>query len=193
MSRSKGWWRLFKRRSSFCIAGWGLFWILWKGGASAAGAFRAVERFRSLGAFSSTEAALTANVSGALPAAPRHPRLPANKIGGSAASLASISSLQVGRDTASCLSRPHPRIPAGMTWLVNSGSAILMPDPTPQLSDFYVLQDGFCRCEITPPIHAFLFIFPYSSRHFSPIKKPEIIAGVLDPIALAEACAGGRG
>ncbi len=77
-------------------------------------------------------------------------------------SLASVSSLQVGRDTASCLSRPHPRIPAGMTWLVNSGSAILMPDPTPQLSDFYVLQDGFCRCEITPPIHAFLFIFPYS-------------------------------
>jgi len=46
-------------------------------------------------------------------------------------SLASISSLQVGRDTASCLSRPHPRIPAGMTWLVNSGSAILMPDPPP--------------------------------------------------------------
>ncbi len=48
-------------------------------------------------------------------------------------SLASVSSLQVGRDTASCLSRPHPRIPAGMTWLVNSGSAILMPDPPPTL------------------------------------------------------------
>ena len=46
-------------------------------------------------------------------------------------SLASVSSLQVGRDTASCLSRPHPRIPAGMTWLVNSGLAILMPDPPP--------------------------------------------------------------
>ena len=49
-------------------------------------------------------------------------------------SLASISSLQVGRDTASCLSRPHPRIPAGMTWLVNSDSAILMPDPPPTLN-----------------------------------------------------------
>ncbi len=48
-------------------------------------------------------------------------------------SLASISSLQVGRDTASCLSRPQARVHAGLTWLVNSGSAILMPDPPPQL------------------------------------------------------------
>ena len=48
-------------------------------------------------------------------------------------SLASISSLQVGRDTASCLSRPQARVHAGLTWLVNSGSAILMPDPPPTL------------------------------------------------------------
>ena len=46
-------------------------------------------------------------------------------------SLASISSLQVGRDTASCLSRPQARVHAGLTWLVNSGSAILMPDSPP--------------------------------------------------------------
>jgi len=30
-----------------------------------------------------------------------------------------------------------------MTWLVNSGSAILMPDPTPQLHDFLFLQTPF--------------------------------------------------
>ncbi|GEM_PF-3201231 len=42
--------------------------------------------------------------------------------------LASISSLQVGRDTASCLSRPQPHIPVGLTWLVNYASAMLMPD-----------------------------------------------------------------
>ncbi len=43
-------------------------------------------------------------------------------------SLASISSLQVGRDTASCLSRPQARVHAGLTWLVNYASAMLMPD-----------------------------------------------------------------
>jgi len=58
-------------------------------------------------------------------------------------SLASISSLQVGRDTASCLSRPHPRIPAGMTWLVNSGSAILMPDPPPNFESFMFYRAVF--------------------------------------------------
>ncbi len=46
-------------------------------------------------------------------------------------SLASISSLQVGRDATSCSSRPQARVHAGLTWLVNSGSAILMPDPPP--------------------------------------------------------------
>jgi len=46
-------------------------------------------------------------------------------------SLASISSHQVDRDTASCLPRPQARVHAGLTWLVNSGSAILMPDPPP--------------------------------------------------------------
>jgi len=55
-------------------------------------------------------------------------------------SLASISSLQVGRDaymdTASCLSRPQARVHAGLTWLVNSGSAILMPVPTPLTLNF---------------------------------------------------------
>ncbi|MCZ7836478.1 hypothetical protein LRB92_18675, partial [Atlantibacter hermannii] len=50
--------------------------------------------------------------------------------------LGSISSLQVGRDTASCLSRPQPRIPAGLTWLVNYASAILMPDSTPLTLSF---------------------------------------------------------
>ena len=49
-------------------------------------------------------------------------------------SLASISSLQVGRDTASCLSRPQAHIPVGLTWLVNYASAMLMPDTTPQLT-----------------------------------------------------------
>jgi len=46
-------------------------------------------------------------------------------------SLASVSSHQVGRDATSCSSRPQARVHAGLTWLVNSGSAILMPDPTP--------------------------------------------------------------
>ncbi len=49
-------------------------------------------------------------------------------------SLASISSLQVGRDTASCLSRPQARVHAGLTWLVNYASAMLMPDTTPRLT-----------------------------------------------------------
>ena len=49
-------------------------------------------------------------------------------------SLGSISSLQVGRDTASCLSRPQPHIPVGLTWLVNYASAMLMPDTTPRLT-----------------------------------------------------------
>ncbi|MEX5413798.1 hypothetical protein, partial [Atlantibacter hermannii] len=40
-------------------------------------------------------------------------------------------SLQVGRDATSCSSRPQPRFPAGLTWLVNYASAILMPDSTP--------------------------------------------------------------
>jgi len=48
--------------------------------------------------------------------------------------LASISSLQVGRDTASCLSRPQPHIPVGLTWLVNYASAMLIPDTTPRLT-----------------------------------------------------------
>ena len=48
-------------------------------------------------------------------------------------SLASISSLQVGRDTASCLSRPQAHIPVGLTWLVNYASARLMPDTTLRL------------------------------------------------------------
>ena len=64
-------------------------------------------------------------------------------------SLASISSLQVGRDTASCLSRPQARVHAGLTWLVNSGSAILMPDPTPQLHDFLFLQTTFVAVSIS--------------------------------------------
>ncbi len=51
-------------------------------------------------------------------------------------SLASISSHQVGRDTASCLPRPQARVHAGLTWLVNSGSAILMPVPTPLTLNF---------------------------------------------------------
>ncbi|TSJ58058.1 hypothetical protein FND52_08500 [Atlantibacter subterranea] len=59
--------------------------------------------------------------------------LPASKIGGFAAALGSISSLQVGRDATSCSSRPQTRIPAGLTWLVNYASAILMPDQHPQL------------------------------------------------------------
>ncbi len=64
-------------------------------------------------------------------------------------SLASISSLQVGRDTASCLSRPQARVHAGLTWLVNSDSAILMPDPTPQLHDFLFLQTTFVAVSIS--------------------------------------------
>ena len=48
--------------------------------------------------------------------------------------LASISSLQVGRDATSCSSRPQARVHAGLTWLVNSRSAILMPDPPPPLN-----------------------------------------------------------
>ena len=48
-------------------------------------------------------------------------------------SLASLSSLQVGRDTASCLSRPQARVHAGLTWLVNYASARLMPDQDPSL------------------------------------------------------------
>ena len=39
-------------------------------------------------------------------------------------SLASVSSLQVGRDATSCSSRPQARVHAGLTWLVNSGSSI---------------------------------------------------------------------
>ena len=49
-------------------------------------------------------------------------------------SLASVSSLQVGRDATSCSSRPQARVHAGLTWLVNSRSAILMPDPPPTLN-----------------------------------------------------------
>ncbi len=149
---------------------------------------------------------MTANVSGALPAAPptppapgqqnrrcavpsppfprfrsvgiRHPAFPDLRPGLLGPSLGLAPS---GPPQAAFKSAPGAFVHAGMTWLVNSGSAILMPDPTPQLSDFYVLQDGFCRCEITPPIHAFLFIFPYSSRHFSHIKKPESTAGGVGP------------
>ena len=95
-----------------------------------------VEGFRSLGAFSSMWPQRRRTCQGRSPPRPRHPRLPANKIGGLAASLASISSLQVGRDTASCLSRPQARVHAGLTWLVNSGSAILMPVPTPLTLNF---------------------------------------------------------
>jgi len=51
-------------------------------------------------------------------------------------SLVSISSLQVGRDATSCSSRPQARVHAGLTWLVNSGSAILMPVPTPLTLNF---------------------------------------------------------
>ncbi|WP_313626824.1 hypothetical protein, partial [Atlantibacter hermannii] len=58
-------------------------------------------------------------------------------------------SLQVGRDTASCLSRPQARVHAGLTWLVNSDSAILMPDPTPQLHDFLFLQTTFVAVSIS--------------------------------------------
>ncbi|WP_334133386.1 hypothetical protein, partial [Atlantibacter hermannii] len=58
-------------------------------------------------------------------------------------SLASISSLQVGRDTASCLSRPQARVHAGLTWLVNSGSAILMPDPPPNFESFMFYRAAF--------------------------------------------------
>ncbi len=162
MSRSKGWWRLFKRRSSFCHAGWGLFWILWKGGASAAGAFRAVERFRSLGAFSSTEAALTANVSGALPAAPPTPPAPGQQ-NRRLCRFPRLHFLASGRQGYGILpfptSSPHP---CGDDLARQFRLGDFDAGPSPQLSDFYVLQDGFCRCEITPPIHAFLFIFPYS-------------------------------
>jgi len=69
--------------------------------------------------------------------------LPASKIGGFAAALGSISSLQVGRDTASCLSRPQARIPAGLTWLVNYASAILMPDSTAPTLRFLFFTEMF--------------------------------------------------
>ena len=149
---------------------------------------------------------MTANVSGALPAAPptppapgqqnrrcavpsppfprfrsvgiRHPAFPDLRPGLLGPSLGLAPS---GPPQTAFKSAPGAFVHAGMTWLVNSGSAILMPDPTPQLSDFYVLQDGFCRCEITPPIHAFLFIFPYSSRHFSPIKNLKLSRGCWTP------------
>ena len=61
--------------------------------------------------------------------------------------LASVSSLQVGRDTASCLSRPQRHIPAGLTWLVNCASAMLMPDIKPT-DDIFVfsLRDYWRSC-----------------------------------------------
>ncbi|VDZ73971.1 Uncharacterised protein [Atlantibacter hermannii] len=37
-------------------------------------------------------------------------------------------------DATSCSSRPQARVHAGLTWLVNSRSAILMPDPPPTLN-----------------------------------------------------------
>ena len=132
MSRSKGWWRLFKRRSSFCHAGWGL--CLFDGrvpfALGSGGLFewwKGSVRSYSFHPWSRIDGE---RVRGAPRRAPDTPgsRPTKSPLRGS---LASISSLQVGRDTASCLSRPQARVHAGLTWLVNSGSAILMPDPLP--------------------------------------------------------------
>ncbi len=92
-----------------------------------------MELFRSLGAFSSTEASVTANVSGALPAAPPTPPAPGQQNRRCAVPSPPFPRFRSVVMLTSCSSRPHPRIPAGMTWLVNSGSAILMPDPPPTL------------------------------------------------------------
>ena len=164
MSRSKGWWRLFKRRSSFFHAGWGL--CLFDGRVHSPG-WRGlvcmVERFRSLWLlglsgggrvpFALGSGGLFEWWKGSVRSYSFHPwsRIDGERVRGAPrrapdtpgsrptksplrGSLASVSSLQVGRDTASCLSRPQARVHAGLTWLVNSGSAILMPDPTPPTS-----------------------------------------------------------
>ncbi len=160
MSRSKGWWRLFKRRSSFCIAGWGL--CLFDG------------RVPFAHTLFIHGAALTANVSGALPAAPptppapgqqnrrcavpsppfprfrsvgiRHPAFPDLRPGLLGPSLGLAPS---GPPQAAFKSAPGAFVHAGLTWLVNSRSAILMPDPPPQLHDFLFLQTIFIAVSIS--------------------------------------------
>ncbi|MCQ4970212.1 hypothetical protein NE616_21250, partial [Enterobacteriaceae bacterium DFI.7.85] len=53
-----------------------------------------------------------------------------------------------GPPQAAFKSAPGAFVHAGMTWLVNSGSAILMPDP-PQLHDFLFLQTTFVAVSIS--------------------------------------------
>jgi len=104
-----------------------------------------VERFRSLwaaGAFLNGGrvpfahtlfihgAALTANVSGALPAAPPTPPAPGQQ-NRRLCRFPRLHFLASGRSGYGILPLPQARVHAGLTWLVNSGSAILMPDPLP--------------------------------------------------------------
>ncbi len=114
-------------------------------------------------------------------------------------SLASISSLQVGRDTASCLSRPQPHIPVGLTWLVNCASAMLMPDTTPrltflccelreELSGYWKLRNPIYFNENNP----FWEIFSAKEPHSSQSNMIAVVCSH-SPVGTAEAFAAGRG
>ena len=125
-----------------CLLFWSVALFRLVEGFRSVALFRSVEGFRSPGyvhlcGFSDGE-----RVRGARRRAPDTPvsRPAKSPLRGS---LGSISSLQVGRDTASCLSRPQPRIPAGLTWLVNCASAILMPDSTPPTLRFLFFTEMF--------------------------------------------------
>ena len=199
MSRSKGWWRLFKRRSSFFHAGWGL--CLFDGRVHSPG-WRGlvcmVERFRSLwllglsgggrvpfalgsgGLFEWWKGSVRSysfhpwsridgeRVRGAprrapdtpgsrptksaalpLPSPPfprfrsvviRHPAFPDLRPGLLGPSLGLAPS---GPPQAAFKSAPGAFVHAGMTWLVNSGSAILMPVPTPLTLNFLCFTRRF--------------------------------------------------
>jgi len=89
-------------------------------------------------------------------------------------SLASISSLQVGRDATSCSSRPQARVHAGLTWLVNSGSAILMPDPTPPTFSFLCFTERILS--LWDNALSFTFIFLKNTFCCREIVMPETTA-----------------